>query len=71
MDEEREPPVPPAYKKRFREKQQSFDIATYDRMRVVTTELRRLVTENRRIVLRFGPQTRISHRKLANILRWV
>jgi hypothetical protein len=38
-------PLPPGSRKRFRERRRSFDLSTYDRMRVVTTELRRMIME--------------------------
>ena len=46
--------IPPGYAKSFRARQKSIDLITYDRMRVVTTEIRRILTEGRNIELRLG-----------------
>jgi DNA polymerase-3 subunit epsilon len=63
--------VPRGHVKKIRERQASFDLSTYDRLRVVTTELRRLVSEKRRIELCFGPKTVIGRIELEKALRWV
>ncbi|MDH3591270.1 MAG: nucleotide excision repair endonuclease, partial [Planctomycetota bacterium] len=49
----------------------SFDPATYDRLRVLTTELRRLVAERRDVTLRIGPRLRLDPARLARRLAWV
>ncbi len=48
-----------------------FNIAAYDRMRVLTTEIRRLVQENRDVELYLVPNTRLSTAQLARLLPWV
>ena len=48
-----------------------MDLATYDRMRVVTTELRRLVCEGRTIELRLTPKVCLTNCELKKCLRWV
>jgi DNA polymerase-3 subunit epsilon len=48
-----------------------FDAATYDRLRVLTTELRRVVAENRIVELRLGPHRRLDGPALARRLYWV
>jgi hypothetical protein len=68
---EKETPVSPGYTKRIAERQQIFDVATYERLRVVTTELRRLVGECRKIELRLNPTAILSGRQLAKLLPWV
>ena len=66
-----EVPSPPAYFKRMAERQKTFDLATYERLRVVTTELRRLVAAGRSVEIRLRPNAALSRRKLARILQWV
>jgi DNA polymerase-3 subunit epsilon len=68
---EKETPLSPGYTKRIPERQQIFDVATYERLRVVTTELRRLVGERRKIELRLNPTAVLSGRQLAKLLPWV
>jgi DNA polymerase-3 subunit epsilon len=62
---------PPGYAKTFRDRQKNMDLTTYDRMRVVTTEIRRIVTEGRSIELRLAPTVSLGRRELVKALRWV
>ena len=48
-----------------------FDPATYDRLRVLTTELKRLVAEERDVALRLGPGLVLDRARLARRLAWV
>ena len=64
-------PVPPGYKKRGCDRLRRFDIMTYDRMRVVTTELRRLVSEGRTIELRVSPDVTMNSDGIGRMLEWV
>jgi DNA polymerase-3 subunit epsilon len=62
----------PRCRSRSRSKnRREMDLATYDRMRVVTTELRRLVSEGRTIELRLSPKLRLTARELKKGLLWV
>ncbi len=63
--------VPQDHARPFRERGLGMDLATYDRLRVVTTELRRLVCEERAIELRLRPDIRLSSTQLRRLLRWV
>ena len=64
-------PIPPGYAKSFRSRQKNIDLITYDRLRVLTTELRRLVSEGRDIELRLGPGVTLNCREISKVLRWV
>jgi DNA polymerase-3 subunit epsilon len=64
-------PVPPGHARPPAERRAAFDVATFDRLRVLTTELRRLATEAASIELRLGPHTRLSRARLQAVLRWV
>lgn len=64
-------PVPPGRAKSFRSRQNNIDLITYDRLRVVTTELRRLVSEGRDIKLRLNPGVILNRRGIAKVLQWV
>ena len=63
------PPVPPGYHHSWIDRRNSLDLATYDRMRVVTTELRRLLDKDRNILLRLGPKVRLSSSDLQKALQ--
>jgi DNA polymerase-3 subunit epsilon len=64
-------PVPPGFDKSFRRRQKQFSLMTYDRLRILTTELRRLISENRNIELRLGPMVTLGYEELKKALRWV
>jgi len=71
--EERETPPPPGYLRPFPVRRANFDIDTYDRMRVLTTELRRLVSgeTDREIELRLSPTAALDRDSLTKALAWV
>jgi hypothetical protein len=64
-------PIPPGYKKSFRTRQKGMNLIAYDRLRVVTTELRRLVSQDRDVQLRFGPGVTLWQPQINNVLQWV
>jgi len=64
-------PVPSGSAKSFRSRQNNIDLITYDRLRVLTTELRRLVSEGRDIALRLSPGVTLNRRGIMKVLRWV
>ncbi len=64
-------PIPPGCTKPFRIRQKDINLTTYDRLRVVTTELRRLVSEGRIVELRLGPGVTLSRQQIIKVLRWV
>lgn len=65
------PPWPAGFSKPFQDRKKYIDLMTYDRLRVVTTELRRLVSEGRTIELCLGPKTILRREELEKALRWV
>jgi len=62
---------PPGYTNSFRIRQNNIDLITYDRMRVVTTELRRILSEGRDMELCLRPKVTIGPQELIKALRWV
>lgn len=64
-------PVNPDFSSSMLKRLFAFGIVEYDRMRVLTTELRRLVSEGRGLRLRMGSCTNMSTVVLARVLRWV
>jgi DNA polymerase-3 subunit epsilon len=69
MDEE--PMTPAGFAKPFHERQKDMDLNTYDRLRVVTTEVRRIISEGRDIELRLKPEVTLKRQQLTKVLRWV
>jgi hypothetical protein len=64
-------PVPPGHRRTPDLRKAVFDVATFDRLRVLTTELRRLATDAPSIEVRLGRHARLSRRRLETVLRWV
>jgi len=64
-------PGPPGHRRSFRERQASFTLAVYDRMRVLGSQLRRLAGEGRPLELRLGPRSRAGASQLGAFLRFV
>jgi hypothetical protein len=65
------PIVPPGWRRSTNRRWQCFDLAAYDRVRVLSTELRRLVDEADDVLVRFGPSTILGRERLARALSWV
>jgi hypothetical protein len=66
-----EVPLPAGYVKHIADRQKIFDLTTYERLRVVTTELRRLVAAGRNVEIRLRPNATLSRKQLARMLPWV
>jgi DNA polymerase-3 subunit epsilon len=64
-------PLPPGHGRTPAERCLSFDVATFDRLRVLTTELRTVATEAADVELRLGRHARLSRARLQAVLRWV
>jgi DNA polymerase-3 subunit epsilon len=64
-------PLAAGHTKKIADRQKIFDVTTYERLRVVTTELRRLVCDDRNIELRLNPKAMLSNHQLARLLPWV
>lgn len=65
------PPTPPGADRTRLGRQAIIDLAAYDRLRVLTTELRRLVAEHRGVRVRCGPRRVLDESGLRTLLRWV
>lgn len=68
-----EPPPPPGYLRPFHIRQNNFDFMTYDRMRVLTSELRRLISDKkeRRLQLRLSPTAILESQGLRKLFQWI
>jgi hypothetical protein len=64
-------PVPPGHAHTLAERRAAFDVATFDRLRVLTTELRGLAAEAASVEVRLGLHARLSRWRLRAVLRWV
>ena len=64
-------PASPGFDRPFQRRQNRLSLITYDRLRVLTTELRRLISEKRHVRLRLGPKVTLGNDELMRALRWV
>ncbi|MFC2165817.1 GIY-YIG nuclease family protein, partial [Acidobacteriota bacterium] len=64
-------PIPPGFDKTNFERQEKLDLPAFDRMRILTTEMKRLLEEQRGLEVRLGPQITFKKEQLERILKWV
>lgn len=64
-------PLPPGWARPAAERRAAFDVTTFDRLRILTAELRRVATEGRAVVLCLGPRERLEGERLRRALAWV
>lgn len=62
--------VPPGHATGHRDRQELFDLAMWDRLRVLTTELRRLVGDGRDVHVRFGEGATLGAEELQEAFAW-
>jgi DNA polymerase-3 subunit epsilon len=65
------PPIPPGYPRPLRARCELFTVACFDRLRVLTTELKRLAAAGTPVALRFGAGPVLADARLAAALWWV
>ncbi len=63
-----EPPEPPGAGRDRRARQASFDVAAYDRLRVLGTELKRIAGEGRAVDVRLSARVTLRGRRLGRLL---
>jgi DNA polymerase III subunit epsilon len=64
-------PVPPGWARTPAERRAAFDMASFDRLRVLTAQLRRIAAEGRTVELCLGPRQRLTGERLDRALAWV
>lgn len=65
------PPEPTGASLAFRDRQANLNLRTYDRLRVLTTEIRRLITEQRPLCIRIRKTVCLHESQLEALLKWV
>ncbi len=61
-------PVPPGFTKPVIERRKNFDLTLYDRMRVLTTEIKRIISEGREIKIRLSRSITLDNKKITSLL---
>jgi hypothetical protein len=64
-------PAPPGHEAPRGQRQESIDLAAYDRLSTLSRELKRLVAEDERVALCLAPTRRLDRAALARALRWL
>jgi DNA polymerase-3 subunit epsilon len=62
------PPVPPGHRRPVATRREAFTLARFDRLRVLSTGLKRLVSEDAPVSLRFGVAPPLAGARLAGML---
>ena len=65
------PPIPPGYCRLVAARREAFTVASFDRLRVLTTELKRLIAAGAPVALRLGVGHALEEARLASALWWV
>jgi DNA polymerase-3 subunit epsilon len=62
------PPVPPGYRRSAAARREAFTLPSFDRLRVLTTELKRLIAAGAPVALRLGAGPALDESRLASAL---
>ncbi len=65
------PPIPPGYRRPAAARREAFTLASFDRLRVLTTELKRLIAAGAPVALRLGVGPALDESRLKSALWWV
>jgi DNA polymerase III subunit epsilon len=71
IDADATPPVPPGHARSVAARREAFTLERFDRLRVLSTELKRLVAAGAPAALRLGAGPPLTGARLARVLWWV
>jgi DNA polymerase-3 subunit epsilon len=71
VDANSPPPIPPGYRRPVVARREAFTLASFDRLRALTTELKRLIAAGAPVALRLGVGPAVDESRLASALWWV
>jgi DNA polymerase-3 subunit epsilon len=71
VDAHAPPPISPGYRRPAAARREAFSLAAFDRLRVLTTELKRLIAAGAPVALRLGTGPALDESRLASALWWV
>jgi len=71
VDAHATPSIPPGYRRPVAARREAFTLASFDRLRVLTTELKRLIAAGAPVALRLGAGPALDESRLASALWWV
>src|SRR5262245_22898246 len=65
------PPIPPGHGRSVAARREAFTLERFDRLRVLSTELKRLAGVGASVALRLGATPPLADGRLASVLQWV
>ena len=71
IDVDATPPIPPGHARPIAARREAFTVACFDRLRVLTTELKRLAVAGAPVALRSGVAPPLANTRLMSVLWWV
>jgi hypothetical protein len=71
VDPDTTPPIPPGHARPVAARREAFTLERFDRLRVLSTELKRLVVAGAPVALRLGVGPPLAHAHFASVLQWV
>jgi len=71
VDANAPPQIPPGYHRPLAARREVFTLASFDRLQVLTTELKRLIAAGAPVALRLGAGPALDKSRLASALWWV
>jgi DNA polymerase III subunit epsilon len=71
VDTNATPPIPPGYRRQVAARREAFTLARFDRLRVLTTEVKRLIAAGAPVALLLGIAPALRESRLASALWWV
>jgi hypothetical protein len=71
VDANAPPPIPPGYRRPVAARREAFILASFDRLRVLTTELKRLIAARAPVAVRLGVGPALDEWRLVSALWWV
>jgi DNA polymerase-3 subunit epsilon len=71
VDAHATPPIPPGYRRPVAARRAAFTLASFDRLRILTTELKRVIAAGAPAALRLGDGPALDESRLASALWWV
>jgi DNA polymerase-3 subunit epsilon len=70
-DADATPPIPPGHRRPVTARRAAFTLASFDRLRILTTELKRLIAAGAPVAVRLGAGPALDQSRLASALWWV
>jgi DNA polymerase-3 subunit epsilon len=71
VDANATPLIPPGFRRPVTARREAFTLGSFDRLRVLTTELKRLIAAGAPVALRLGAGPALDESRLASALWWV